>query len=1212
MRDEVNGKNGHKGPKTHPDRNLMVGYVTGSCPSNLRKVIEEHCLDCLDCRTQLSILLHLIIPSSDREEHRKFTDLLSLGEAAAARARSIIMMQQEQQQRRSGHFSGASLGKRLRIRKPILAPALIIIALLAGGLFSYFSPRQSSDERMLARVRDVYGNTRLLQARVTGGFAHQNYVVTRGSGDLTGVDQTQRIALLAEINQEVHTRPKAATRHILGKLLMLQGDLDPAEQQFLLALKEAPRHAQINADLGALYFERSRKNEHADREVLEKAAEYSSNAVEIDPKLRESWFNRALCYEQMSLFLQAESDWKQFLTLDGNSAWADEARTHLERLRKRSERLEKLEQNVKAEFQSAEAAGDEPKMRELVSQHSALIQNLAMDQIFDKYLNATIAGERELAAQYLKPLKRIGKLVSEIKGDRFVTDAVNFAIRGNTTVKKEIQAIRQTLQQARQEHAAGKTGAASELCTKARGAAERIGDYCHAEMAALGLVRYYHHKDESQELIRLRNRLVKDTERRHHRQMQARALHALANAESAAQQFSLSLKHSQQVVEISRDLGDTAWTIAGLRFVGQSYSILGDNDSAARKFSEASSLIRNSGVKPITAALAYSDMGDTLYVIGKYHAAIHYQREAVRMCEQVGNALLLSIMIHRLGLTYGMLGRYEEAMHYLNDAVARAEAIPDQVARVQAQIDIYTSFGEFYLQRNKASEAITTYQRAIEKIGQGNKYYLSTIHKGLATAYLAQGKDPDAEAELEKSIRLTEEAREQIDDAHSRGTFLAGQQSIYRAMVNFQFFNKKDPARAFNYAEIAKARDLLDTLAGSPAVSTNDGNVKLAVSRSATPLTLEQVQSALPANTQLIQYVIGEKDLMIWLVTRDRLITANANVSANDLRTKVTAYLDELRKRGDIEGLNSRAAELYQWLIAPIGRELDPNRELCIVPDGLLQNLPFASLVSPATKRYLIEDFSLVTNPSASVFARTLELSCDKQASGSGSFFGLANPRFNQQRFPKLHPLPSSDEELERIQSFYPDRRILSRGQATESALVNQIGKYEIVHLATHALSDQQSSLFSAIVLADEGNRPVGKAGEAGEAGEQNPGKVAFDGALRAHEIYRLKPERTRLVLLSSCSSGLGDQTRNEAMGGLAQAFLAAGVPTVVASLWEVDDESTAALMEKLHATHRIKNLAFGRSLRQAQISYLQSAPVRRRHPYFWASFIVTGNGLTI
>jgi CHAT domain-containing protein len=1207
MRDKVNGHNGHNGhnrTKTHPDRNLMVSYVTGSCPSDLRKDIEEHCLDCLDCRTQLSILLHLIISSADKEEHRKFTDLLALGKEAAARARSIVMMQQRQQPKHAGNFSGASPGKRLRIPRTVLAPALIIVALFTASLFGYIvSSRQSSEERMLARVLDVYGNTRLLQARVTGGFAHQNNVVTRGSSDLTGVDETQRIALLAEINQEVHTRPKAATRHILGKVLMLQGDLDPAEQQFLLALKEVPRHAWINADLGALYFERSRKNEHADREMLEKAAEYSSNAVEIDPKLSESWFNRALCYEQMNLFLQAESDWKQFLTLDGNSAWADEARSHLEKLRNRAERSEKLEQNVQAEFQSAEAAGDEPKMRELVSRHSALIQNLAMDQIYDKYLNATIAGEEDLAAQYLKPLKRIGELASEIKGDRFVTDAVNFAARANPRVKKEIQAIRQTLQQARQEHAAGKTSAASELCTKARNDAERIGDYCHAEMAALGLARYFHHKDESQELNTLRNQLVKDTERRHHRQMQARALHALANAEFAAQQFSLSLKYSQQVVEISRDLGDAAWAIAGLRFVGQIYSILGDNDSAVKKFSEAGSLIRNSGVKPINAALAYSDMGDTLYRIGRYLTALPYQREAVRMCEQSGNAMLLSIMTHSLGLTYGMLGRYEEAMHYLNDAVARAEAIPDQAARVQAQIDIYISFGEFYLQQNRVGEAIATYQRAIENIGQGNSYYLSIIHKGLATAYLAQGKDSEAEAELEKSIRLTEEAREQIDDARSRGTFLARQQSIYRAMVNFQFFNKKDPARAFNYAEIAKARDLLDTLAGSPEVSTNDGQIKLAVSRSATPLTLAEVQRALPLNTQLVQYVIGEKNLMIWLVTRDRLVTANANVSAHDLRTKVTAYLDELRKRGEIEALNSRAAELYQWLIAPISKQLDPNSELCLVPDGLLQNLPFASLVSPETKRYLIEDFSLVTNPSASVFARTLEISCDKQLSGSGSFLGLANPRFNQQRFPKLHPLPSSDEEIERIQSFYSQRLILNRRQATESALFNQIGKYEIVHLATHALSDQRSSLLSSIVLADEDNR---------QGEEQNPAKVAFDGALRAHEIYRLKPERTRLVLLSSCSSGLGDQARNEAMGGLAQAFLAAGVPTVVASLWEIDDESTAALMERLHATHRMKNLAFGQSLRQAQISYLQSAPVRRRHPYFWATFIVTGNGLTI
>jgi CHAT domain-containing protein len=320
------------------------------------------------------------------------------------------------------------------------------------------------------------------------------------------------------------------------------------------------------------------------------------------------------------------------------------------------------------------------------------------------------------------------------------------------------------------------------------------------------------------------------------------------------------------------------------------------------------------------------------------------------------------------------------------------------------------------------------------------------------------------------------------------------------------------------------------------------------------------------------------------------------------LRGKVTNYLDLLRTRGNMESLNHQASDLYRVLIAPIDKHLNPNSTLCIVPDGVLQDLPFASLVSPESNRYLIEDFSLVINPSASVFARTLDLSRSKQRGESETFLGIGNPSFNQQAFPKLFPLHKSEHELDRIQSFYPQRLILNRRQATESALAQQIGNYDIVHLATHALSDQQSSMRSTIFLAGEND-------SATEG--QNPDQVGYDGALRAHEIYRLKPERTRLIVLSSCRSALGNRSRNEAMGGLAQAFLVAGVPTVIASLWDVDDDSTARLMEKFHSTHRGKRLAFGEALRQTQISFLQTAPARLRHPYFWATFIVTGDGLS-
>jgi CHAT domain-containing protein len=1186
---------------------MMVAYLTGACSSEEREAVEDHCVDCQACCAQLAAMLHLVISSAhEREDKRRELEaLLPIGEQAAARARKIVRRQEQWESQRVSPW--ANLWKGLQVFRPVLAPVLVVVALLGGGLTAYLSFwRQSAEERTLARVREVYRDARVLQARVTGGFTHQQYVTTRGPGDLAGVDESQRVALLSELNQEVTTYQGAAARHNLGRLLILRGDLELAERQFLLALKERPRDAGLLADLGALYYERSLKEGGEGHDLLEKAVEHTSKAIEADPKLPEAWFNRALCYESMNLFLQAESDWKQYLTFDGDSAWAEEAREHLNKLRERATSLEKLEQTAQTEFRAAEASGDEIKMRELVTRHFVPVQNLATDQLFDQYLSSAIAGEKRQADQSLRSLKRIGRLIVEVKGDRFVADAVDFVARGDLGVKREAQSIHKLLQQAGQEHARGNSGAACDLYAKARAVAERIRDYPHAEMAALGLARYNHNKGESGELVKLRAKLVGDSKRSSHLQIQSKALIALANAELVAQQLSISLEHSRQAVELARSLGDAEIEINGSRFLGCIYDRLGDYDSAVKWLSEANSILRNSWVKPIMAVAAYKEMGDILFRKGKYLTALPYQHEAARMSERTGNVGVLAYTIQRLGLTYGMLGRQEEAARYLKDAVARAEAIPDQMSRLQLQIDMYTKSGDFYLQQKKFNEAIATYRQALESIGGADRrFHLSSIRQGLATAYMANGQDAEAEAQLKESIKLAEEARAQIGDAQGRGSFLASQQGVYRAMVSFQFLNKSDPAAAFNYAEIAKGRDLLDALAGARHVTMNDGQAKLALSGSATPLTLEQAQRALPPNVQLAQYVAGEDRLMIWLITRDRLITAKSNVGADGLRKKVTAYLEALRARAPLEQLNRQASDLYQLLIAPIGQRLDRNLTLCVAPDGVLQDLPFAALVSPESKRYLVEDFTLVVNPSASVFARAIELSLRKHRSEPETFLGFGNPRFDQQRFPRLQALPASEQELERIQLLYPHRLIFNRRQATESELVKQIGEYQIVHLATHALSDKQSSMLSAIVLADEPRFATGTAATA-----KTPDGIALDGALQAQEIYSLKPERTRLVVLSSCRSGLGDERRNEALGGLAQAFLVAGVPAVVASLWDIDDDSAAGLMEKFHAAHRVNKLPFGQALRQAQLSFLQTSSVKRRHPFFWATFIVTGNGL--
>src|SRR5262245_63460929 len=120
---------------------------------------------------------------------------MPFGEEAAAQAREIMRMHEQWNQEAS--FSWADLGKKLQVLPPMLKQAIIILALIGGSLgvyFSFLSP--SSDERALARVREVYrSSTRLLQARVTGGFAHQQLIVTRGPGDPTGIDESQRVTV---------------------------------------------------------------------------------------------------------------------------------------------------------------------------------------------------------------------------------------------------------------------------------------------------------------------------------------------------------------------------------------------------------------------------------------------------------------------------------------------------------------------------------------------------------------------------------------------------------------------------------------------------------------------------------------------------------------------------------------------------------------------------------------------------------------------------------------------------------------------------------------------------------------------------------------------------------------------------------------------------------------------------------------------------------
>jgi CHAT domain-containing protein len=243
-----------------------------------------------------------------------------------------------------------------------------------------------------------------------------------------------------------------------------------------------------------------------------------------------------------------------------------------------------------------------------------------------------------------------------------------------------------------------------------------------------------------------------------------------------------------------------------------------------------------------------------------------------------------------------------------------------------------------------------------------------------------------------------------------------------------------------------------------------------------------------------------------------------------------------------------------------------------IVPDKILHYLAFQALTDG--KRSLLEDYTISYSPSASV----LKFALEKRKDAIDTLISFGDPKVEglpNLRYAAQEALSVSD--LYNAQAFIGD-------EATESELKAVAGSYSILHIAAHGEYNPVNPLFSALRLAADREA---------------------DGRLEVHEVYQLNLEKTDLVVLSACETHLGQLRPGDEVIGLNRAFVYAGTPTVIASLWAVDDEATAQLMERFYI-HLQNGLSKAQALRAAQ-KEIRDNP-KWAHPYYWAAFILTGD----
>ncbi len=374
-----------------------------------------------------------------------------------------------------------------------------------------------------------------------------------------------------------------------------------------------------------------------------------------------------------------------------------------------------------------------------------------------------------------------------------------------------------------------------------------------------------------------------------------------------------------------------------------------------------------------------------------------------------------------------------------------------------------------------------------------------------------------------------------------------------------------------------------------------------------------EVQALLDPETALIEYMITDSILHIFKISSDKVDWHQEAIVDTILQQKVSAYHEslsnyELILKNDAkihQKYTQLAHWMYQKLLQPILKDESKIKNLIIVTDGVLGHLPFESFLVEAPSNeeyrnlhYVLRDYNISYNYSATLWkenkqqpkrkhnGKMLAMAANYQKLNQGGSPANRSPSAQQLR-KVLEPLPAARAEVEALAQQYQGLFAFD-SLASEQLIVEKAKEFAIIHLAMHGLLDEQRPMLSALALTENGDS-------------------LYDNFWQAHEISKMELQ-ANLVVLSACETGYGRFEEGNGIASLARAFMYAGVPSLVVSLWQVNDQSTSIIMQYFY-----KHLADGKSkaqaLQQAKLDYIDAVnhPVAA-HPAFWSPFILIGD----
>ncbi|MEK6321027.1 MAG: CHAT domain-containing tetratricopeptide repeat protein [Acidobacteriota bacterium] len=656
----------------------------------------------------------------------------------------------------------------------------------------------------------------------------------------------------------------------------------------------------------------------------------------------------------------------------------------------------------------------------------------------------------------------------------------------------------------------------------------------------------------------------------------------------ASKEFQDSLKRAEEIdaVEI---------IIAAQEGLGSVYQAQANYARASAWFDKALSLAQTVGDKIRITELLWRK-GQVFYSQGDYAGSSAAASSAADLARQLRSPLLNYLALTLKGKAYraqkeeGLASESFvqgiEAVEHMRDQIAGAEK--EQQLFFENRISPYLEMVSMLIQQGKAEEALKYAERAKGRV------LLDVFRNG--------------RIDVNKSLSQREQSEER---------------KLYSEMVslNAQVRGERmrqlpDETRIEELANrLQKARNAYEALqAALYAV-----HPELKAKRGLFPaFTIEDASELLSdTRTTVLEYVVTDERTFLFVLTRDSTTRAKVNVGVCSMDIKksaLSALVERFRNllSTNHPGFRQTGLDLYDLLIKPAEPFLNNKNTVCIVPDDTLWNLPFQALQN-ARDQYLLELYAIYYAPSLQVLRemrkrsdslRSLPLSKSEQNGNSSlskaqtpQLYAVANPALGGEALARAQtlrntpfvPLPETEKEVETLASeVYGSQATVVRigAAAREEIVKSEIGRYRVLHFATHGVLDNQNPLYSYIVLAPSIDSKE-------------------DGLLEAWELMEMDL-KAELAVLSACDTARGRVGAGEGMIGMTWALFVAGVPATVASQWAVPSNTTARLVVAFH--ENAKRVPKAEALRQAALQMIKE-PQFRLKPYYWAGFVMVGDG---